>query len=76
LPFGEDWDKFRDETDELNDNEIERVGEFCIWNSDTGEVWGKRTEGGGWGGGDPVKGNLCFQHDGWIHTYTDGGGWL
>ena len=76
LPFGDDWEKFRDETDELNDNEIERVGEFCIWNSDSGDVWGKDTEGGGWGGGDPVKGRRCFQHDSWIHVYSDGGGWV
>lgn len=75
LPTSSDWDKFRSETGKLDGNEIERVGEFVIWNSDTGEVWGKETEGGGWGGGDPVKDSLCFQDDGWKHTYGNGGGW-
>lgn len=76
LPFGDDWDKFRGETDQLDGNEIERVGEFVIWNSDTGQVWGKETEGGGWGGGNPVKGSLCFTSIGWIHDYSGGGGWV
>ena len=76
-PFGDDWDKFRSETGELDGNEIERVGEFCIWNSDTGEVWGKETEGGNWASsGDPVKGTRCFQSNLWIHSYSDeDGGW-
>lgn len=76
LPFGDDWDKFRGETGELDGNEIERVGEFVIWNSDTGEVWGKDNAGGGWGGGDPVKGSLCFHSDAWRHSYSGGGGWV
>jgi hypothetical protein len=77
LPFGDDWDKFRSETDELNDNEIERVGKYVIWNSDTGEVWGKVEEGGGWLSGSTIsKGNRCFQSDDWKHTYPSGGGWL
>jgi hypothetical protein len=76
-PFGDDWDKFRSETSELNDNEIERVAKFCIWNSDTGEVWGKEMEGGSWSSsGHPVKGNRCFQSNAWIHSYSDGGGWI
>ncbi len=76
LPNGDDWDKFRSETSELNGNEIERVGEFVIWNSDTGEVWGKETEGGSWSsGGDPVKGNRCFQSSGWVRSYGGDGGW-
>lgn len=77
LPTSDDWDKFRSETSELDGNEIERVGEFVIWNSDTGEVWGKETEGGSWSsGGDPVKGTLCFQDSGWDHNYSDGGSWV
>lgn len=74
-PGGDDWDKFRSETGELDGNEKERVGEFVIWNSDTGEVWGKTTTGGGWGGGDPAKGDRCFQSDDWDHDYGSGGGW-
>jgi hypothetical protein len=74
LPFGDDWDKFRDDTDELDGNAKERVGKFAIWNSDTGEVWGRATEGGGWGGGKTVKGSVCFQSNGWKHTYSSGGG--
>lgn len=76
LPFGDDWDKFRSETSALDDNEKERVGKYVIWNSDTGEVWARRQEGGGWGGGRTVKGNRCFQSDGWIHSYSSGGGWI
>jgi hypothetical protein len=76
-PFGDDWDKFRSETDELNGNEKERVGEFCIWNSDTGEVWQKVVEGGSWASGGTVsKGNRCFQSDNWTHTYGGGGSWV
>lgn len=76
LPFGDDWDKFRDETDALDGNDKERVGQFVIWNSDTGEVWAKNEEGGGWGGPKIAKGARCFQSDSWKHTYADGGGWL
>jgi hypothetical protein len=84
LPFGDDtdsesdWAKFRSETSALDGNEIERVGKFVIWNSDTGEVWARAEEGGGWlGGGTTVKGDRCFQSDGWKHTYgAGGGGWL
>jgi len=75
-PFGDDWDLFRSETSELEGNEIERVGEFVIWNSNTGEVWGKETEGGSWSsGGETVKGDLCFQSNDWDHNYGGGGGW-
>ncbi len=77
LPFGDDWDKFRSETSKLDGNEIERVGKYVIWNSDTGEVWGKNVSGGGWaGGGDVSKGSRCFQDSGWIHDYSGGGGWI
>ncbi|MFQ6028645.1 MAG: hypothetical protein ACE5Q6_14255, partial [Dehalococcoidia bacterium] len=78
LPTESDWPKFRDETSELDGNEIERVGKYVIWNSDTGEVWGKQEEGGGWlGGGEVSKGDRCFQSNGWEHDYSsDGGGWL
>jgi hypothetical protein len=85
LPFGDDtdsesdWFKFRSETSAFDGNEIERVGKYVIWNSDTGEVWTKAQEGGGWlGGGTTVKGSRCFQSDGWKHAYTppSGGGWL
>lgn len=76
LPFGDDWDKFRSETSALDGNETERVGKYVIWNSDTGEVWAKAQEGGGWGGGKTVKGTRCFQSDGWIHSYSSGGGWI
>jgi hypothetical protein len=76
LPFGDDWDKFRSETSALDGNEIERVGKYVIWNSDTGEVWAREEEGGGWGGGKTVKGTRCFQSDEWKHTYGGGGGWL
>lgn len=76
LPFGDDWDKFRSETSALDGNETERVGKYVIWNSDTGDVWGREEEGGGWGGGKTVKGALCFQSDEWKHTYGGGGGWL
>ena len=76
LPFGDDWDKFRSETDELDGNEIERVGKFVIWNSDTGQVWARAEEGGGWGGGKTVKGLICFQSADWIHSYSGGGGWI
>jgi hypothetical protein len=77
LPTSDDWDKFRSETDTLGGNEKERVGKYVIWNSDTGEVWGKQQEGGGWlGGGTITKGNRCFQSDGWKHAYPSGGGWL
>lgn len=76
-PFGDDWDKFRSETDELNDNEKERVGEFVIWNSDTGEVWQKIVEGGSWASSGTVrKGTRCFQSNDWIHTYDSGGSWV
>ena len=76
-PFGDDWDKFRSETDELDGNAIERVGTFVIWNSDTGEVWSKVVSGGGWvGGGDVSKGSRCFQSESWKHSYASGGGWL
>jgi len=74
-PSGDDWDKFRSETDELDGNEKERVGEYVIWNSDTGEVWAKSKSGGGWGGGTTLKGTRCFQSDDWKHTYG-GGGWI
>jgi hypothetical protein len=77
LPFGDDWDKFRSETSELDGNAKERVGKYAIWNSDTGEVWGKKTEGGSWyGGGSTVKGGHCFQNNSWKHTYASGGGWI
>jgi hypothetical protein len=77
LPSGDDWDKFRSETSELDGNPLERVGEYVIWNSDTGEVWAKAQEGGGWlGGGKVIKGTRCFQSDNWKHTYPSGGGWL
>jgi hypothetical protein len=69
-PFGDDWDKFRSETGKLDGNEKERVGEFVIWNSDTGEVWGKSQRDG-----KTVKGSRCFQSSSWEHTYSDGGGW-
>lgn len=75
-PFGDDWDKFRSETDELDDNEKERVGHWVIWNSDTGEVWAKSVSGGGWGGGTVTKGDRCFQSESWKHTYGGGGGWI
>lgn len=77
LPSGDDWDKFRSETSELDGNEKERVGKYAIWNSDTGEAWGKVEEGGGWLGGATVrKGTRCFQSDNWKRTYGEGGGWL
>jgi len=77
LPFGDDWDKFKSETSALDGDEKERVGKYVIWNSDTGEVWGKATEGGGWyGGGRTVKGSRCFQSDGWKRTYGGGGSWI
>jgi hypothetical protein len=69
LPFGSDWDKFRSETSALDGNVIERVGTYVIWNSDTGEVWARAEEGGGWGGSRIVKGTRCFQASGWTHTY-------
>ncbi|MET0464871.1 MAG: hypothetical protein ABW007_17035 [Chitinophagaceae bacterium] len=76
-PFGDDWDKFRSETDELEGNEIERVGKFMIWNSDTGEVWEKVVEGGSWASGGTVrKGRRCFQSNSWIHSYSGGGSWI
>ncbi len=69
LPFGDDWDKFRNETGTLDGNIIERVGVYVIWNSNTGQVWAKAEEGGGWGGSTTVKGTQCFQSSGWTHTY-------
>lgn len=78
LPFGDDWDKFRSETEALNGNEIERVGRWFIWNSDTGQVWARSSEGGDWNSSPTIsKGPLCFQSNGWIHSYpADGGGWI
>ena len=74
-----DWFKFKSETSPLDGNEKERVGNFVIWNSDTGEVWAKAQEGGGWlGGGKTVKGTRCFQAEGWKHAYDPptGGAWI
>jgi len=56
-----DWSKFQSETTPLNNNELERVGNFVIWNSDTGEVWVKTTGGN--------RGGLLFQDPDWIHIY-------
>lgn len=76
-PFGDDWDKFRSETSELNGNELERVGNFVIWNSNTGEVWQKIVEGGSWASAGTVrKGVRIFQHNDWIHSYSGGGSWI
>jgi hypothetical protein len=73
----DDWDKFKSETSAFNGNEIERIGEWAIWNSNTGEVWGIIRIGGSWPSGDEkTKGNFCFQSNDWKHTYPDsGGGW-
>lgn len=73
----DDWDRFKDGSSAFNGNEIERISEWVIWNSDTGEVWGIAREGGTWPSGDTIsKGSLCFQHDDWKHTYpSSGGGW-
>ena len=59
-----DWYKFRNETSALGGNVIERVGAFAIWNSDTGQVWGKNSSGG--------KGSLCFTHPAFVHNYAAG----
>jgi hypothetical protein len=61
-----DWAKFRGETSALSGNVIERVGTFVVWNSDTGQVWGRSSSGG--------KGSLCFQHSAFVHDYTGSGG--
>lgn len=78
LPFGDDWDKFRSETDALDGNVIERVGRWFIWNSNTGQVWAKSSEGGDWhSSARVIKGPQCFQSDSWIHAYpAAGGGWI
>ncbi|MCC8358382.1 hypothetical protein [Salinimicrobium sediminilitoris] len=75
LPTSGDWPKFISETDAFQDNENERVGKFVIWNRTDGRVWGKTTEGGGWGDSEIIKGSLCFQDSNWINTGASGGGW-
>jgi len=68
-PSGEDWDKFFSKTKKLNNYRWERVGEYVIWNSNTGEVWAKKKEGGSWPSGDTIsKGTLCFQSNLWKYT--------
>lgn len=76
LPTSDDWTKFIDETDPLDGNEDERVGKYVIWNRETGNVWGRTSEGGGWGSSDPEKGSLCFQDSGWVNSSSGGGGWV
>jgi hypothetical protein len=61
LPTSGDWDKFKSETSSYHGNDNERVGKYVIWNSDTGEVWGKKSDG--------TKGNRCFQSNNWRHSY-------
>ncbi|MFW9846479.1 MAG: hypothetical protein ACFFD6_07015 [Candidatus Thorarchaeota archaeon] len=72
LPTSGDWDKFRSETSKLDSNILERVAKYVIWNSDTGEVWTKKTDSSG----KVVKGNRIFQSDQWKHDYDSGGGWI
>lgn len=47
----------------------ERVGEYCIWNRNTGEVFDKTTttQSGFWTGSVvPAKGSRCFINSGWV----------
>ena len=63
-PNKEDWKKFRDDTKPFNGNKIERVADFVIWNSDTGEVWVKIERDG-----KVSKGDRLFQSNDWKHKY-------
>ena len=68
-----DWNFIRDGcggTSALDGDENVRVGQFVIWDTQTGEVWSKTQDGSG----HTVRGGLCFQHDDWIHTYPPSGG--
>ena len=50
-------------------NANERVGEFVIWNRNTGEVWDKTTTttGGFWTSStSPAKGARCFVNGAWV----------
>jgi|SRR5579864_1020751 hypothetical protein len=62
-----EWDTIKGGTSAFQGNDSIRIGRWAIWNTQTGEVFGK-TNGG--------MGGRCFQHDTWIHAYAGGGGWL
>jgi hypothetical protein len=71
-----DWNFIRDGcggTNALYGDENVRVGQFVIWDTQTGQVWSKTSDESG----RTVRGGLCFQHNNWIHTYPApaGGGW-
>lgn len=54
---------------QMSNNVNERVGQFCIWNRTTGEVFDKTTTstGGFWTGSTTIsKGARCFIDNAWI----------
>jgi hypothetical protein len=54
---------------QMSNNANERIGEFCIWNRSTGEVFDKTTTttGGFWTSSTVVaKGGRCFINSGWV----------
>jgi hypothetical protein len=67
-PKGDDWDEFKEQSIEsvTINNETEFTGTYVIWNSDTGEIWGKKADGS-------KKEPPCFQSDDWKHDYSDSG---
>ncbi|MHA1916329.1 MAG: hypothetical protein ACW986_17685 [Promethearchaeota archaeon] len=67
-PKGDDWDMFKQESTNYDNNDKEFEGRFVIWNSDTGQVWGKTADG-------RKKEPPCFTSNDWKHDY-DGGGWF
>ena len=55
---------------QMPNNPNEFIGDFCIWNRSTGEVFNKNTTatGGFWTGGTAItKGGRCFINNGWIN---------
>ena len=67
-----EWDTIRSGTSALDGDENIRVGQFAIWDTRTGDVWGRSRDGNG----RIVRGPRCFQRNNWIHAYRGGGGWL
>lgn len=64
-PNGDDWEKFWEDTETLNGDETQRVGEFVIWDSSSGRVWVKETSDG-----NVTKGTELFQDEDWKHKYS------
>ncbi|MBB1287035.1 hypothetical protein HRH25_21815 [Flavisolibacter sp. BT320] len=60
-PNGNDWYKFINETEPFLGDKRVRVGEFVIWDRDTGEVWVRAKVDG-----KDSKGTSLFKETFWI----------